>query len=71
MHIGTCGHEVLFRETGPNEDDFEFGYRIAIEEWDRECNPCIGYLTVCETCKNWYKSKHLILTQEEIDNFKY
>ena len=69
MAIGTCGHEVEFRKTGPDDDDFEVGYQIAIKEWTRDCKPCISYLTVCETCMKWYKSKHLILSQDQIDHF--
>ena len=61
MIIASCGHELT--------EDEGFGNHISIVDWDRENKRCICHLTVCDVCMKWYKSKHLILTQEEIDHF--
>ncbi len=57
--IASCGHEL------PYNNKLSLGRTISIRDWDRENDPVINYLTVCETCYRMYKLTNSILETED------
>lgn len=56
MIILSCGHKVI---------DMQHDYAIIVKTTSQDGEKAIGYMTVCGSCKEWFRHSNDILDNEE------